>query len=118
MSINDDFDFTISLDGYDNSPTKLRHVEYYPFVIQTTSNMYLIVVSKFNIYDVLNREPYRESIGEFRYQAQLAHVLGLINATAYHVLHKQILDEKMVADEDFELMYCGNDSFSFLIYLL
>jgi hypothetical protein len=115
--VKDSFDFTISIDKV-GSTKDSKIVSYYPFYIQTSSTMYLIVVSEFDVYDVLNREPYHESIGEYRYQAQLARALGLRNAVAYDMQSGKILNEKKVVDDDLELMYCSDDNASYLIFSL
>lgn len=118
VSIKDSFDFKIK-PNIGEIDKGFKEILYYPFYIQTILSAYLLVASKYNIYDTLDREPYHESIGEFRYQAQLAKALGLKHAIAYNCSGIQLpLQENKVLDEDLELMYCGDKKLSFLIYSL
>lgn len=93
-------------------------VLYDLYVLQSRTRLYLVVSSKFDVYELLEREPYHESLGEFSYQTQLAKALGLINAVAYNVPRNYELNEKIIHDEDLELMYCSDDNQFFLIYCL
>lgn len=86
------------------------------YIIQSTTRMYLVVASKFDIYEFLERDPYHESLGEYSYQTELAKALGIMNAVAYNIPRNHQLNENIVTDEDLELLYCSDDNQFFLIY--
>ena len=119
VSIVDSYDFDINFSDSNNLSNAItRQVLFYPFIVQSSFGLFLVISSTFNIYDFLDREPYRESIGEYRYQAQLAKALGLKNAVAYDIPANLSLSDDTVVKDDLEIMYCSDDDFSYLIYSL
>jgi len=93
-------------------------VIFYQYFLQSTTSLYLIAVSNFDIYKVLEKEPFQEARGEYQYQVQLAKALGLKNAVAYDVPRNYQLNIDSAVNEDLELLYCNDDKLSYLVYCL
>lgn len=117
VSISDGYDINISIDKFKLSGEIIGETIFYPYVAQSTKKIYIIVASKFNIYDHLNREPYMESKGEYGFQKNLARALGLTNATAYKDL-KTFDNEDHIVNSDSRLSYVWDKKFSYLIFNL
>lgn len=116
--IKDSYDVSVSIQQpKKDTLLKVQQAEFESFIAQSTKGLFLIVKSTFNIYDFLNREPYHETMGEYRFQKQLGNALGLKNATAY-LSDKKEITEEIVVEFDLSLMYSFDKQFSYLIYKL
>lgn len=117
LSRVDDKDINITFHKpSDMKESEIRTEVFYPFLIQSSLGLFLIVVSKFGLYDVLTKEPYIETIGEYQFQHKLGKALGLKNAIAYDSNRK--IDENEIQKNDLELVYRSDSEFSYLVFFL
>lgn len=99
-------------------PKDSQEIHFNVNILQSSASFYLVISSSYDIYQVLSKDPYHESLGEFEYQKQLAKALGLKNLIAYDREDQRKINEDTVITEDLELLYCGDDQQSFLMYPL
>lgn len=98
-------------------PNKSTSEIFYLSFVQARSKVYLLVSTTFRLYDFINKEPYRQQIGEFNFQKSLSESLGLNRALAY----KNVPGDGQLSLEnldDYEFLYHEDGDFSYILFSL
>lgn len=114
-----DADITVSSKEMKETPDIKMSIEevFYISCVQTRYQIYLLVTTPLNFYDLINREPYRQSLGEYVFQKSLATSIGVENAVAYRnitscdVVHINNLD-------NLDFQFYADDLFSYILFCL
>jgi hypothetical protein len=117
VQIVDQTQVTVMVGTAESGPHTVSTTDlFYPYLVQTAGAMYLVVVSRFLLYDYLTREPSREEQGERGLEAGIRRVLGLQLASAYQ---PDLLEGTAPAlAENNDLRYSSDDQLAYLSYRL
>jgi len=86
-------------------------VDFYPFLLQTKQNTFIVIGSPFSLYAHISREPYLETKAEYLFQQKLRKALKLTGGYVYHLPGDSSdfvidnIDLEDVISQDLELRY-------------
>lgn len=98
--------------------------KFYPFLLQTKDNTFIVIGSSFSLYEYISRDPYLETKAEYQFQQKLRNTLKLTGGHTYYLPGSSsdfVTDDVSFEDvfsQDMSLRYEHDDKHSYLFVLV